>query len=34
MDEDGGGYSDFFYFMLIVGLVGVVGFAIVCGSIK
>ncbi len=32
-DGEGGGYSDLFYFMLIVGIIGVIGFVIVCGSI-
>ena len=30
---EGNGYSDLFYFMLIVGIVGFIGFVIVCGSI-
>lgn len=34
MDEgSGGGYSDLFYFMLVVGIVGLIGFVVVCGSI-
>jgi hypothetical protein len=33
-DSSGGGYSDLFYFMLVVGIIGVVGFAVVCGSIQ
>ena len=32
-DGEGGGYSDLFYFMLIVGLIGVVGFCIVAAQI-
>lgn len=34
MDNDNGsGLSDFGTFMLIVGIIGVIGFIVVCGSI-
>jgi hypothetical protein len=32
MEDSGSGFSDLFYVMLILGIVGIVGFAIVCGS--
>ena len=32
MDGDGDGYSGMFYFMLIVGIVGVLGFVIVAAG--
>ncbi len=30
--EDPGGYSGFFYFMLLVGIVGVLGFVLVAAG--
>ncbi len=32
MDEEQGGYSDTFYLMLIIGIIGVVGFVIVAAG--
>ncbi len=32
MDEEQGGYSDLFYVMLVLGIIGVVGFALVCAG--
>jgi hypothetical protein len=36
MDADGedGGYSRLFYFMLMIGVIGVIGFIMVCGSVQ
>ena len=33
MDDGSGGYSPLFYFMLIAGIVGVIGFFMVVASI-
>ena len=33
MDEEQGGYSDLFYVMLVIGIIGLVGFALVCASL-
>ncbi len=32
MDEEKGGYSDLFYVMLIIGIIGVIGFALVAAG--
>lgn len=32
-DSEDSGYSGLFYFMLMVGIIGVIGFVMVCGSI-
>ena len=32
MDEQQEGYSGLFWFMLVVGIIGVVGFLAVCGA--
>ena len=32
MDEEQGGYSDLFYIMLIIGVIGVVGFVLVAAG--
>ncbi len=32
MEENDGGYSDLFYVMLILGIFGLVGFALVCAG--
>ncbi len=32
MDEERNGYSDLFYVMLILGIIGVVGFVLVAGG--
>lgn len=32
MDDEQGGYSDLFYVMLILGIIGVLGFVLVAGG--
>lgn len=32
MDEEQGGYSDLFYIMLIIGIIGVIGFCLVAAG--
>ena len=32
MDEEKGGYSDLFYVMLIIGIIGLVGFVLVAAG--
>ena len=33
MEEDKSGYSDLFYLMLVIGIIGVVGFVLVYASV-
>ncbi len=32
MDEEQGGYSDLFYVMLVIGIIGVIGFVLVAAG--
>ncbi len=32
--SEDGEYSGLFYFMLMVGIIGIIGFVMVCGSIQ